>query len=1373
MKQAAEPDVNGSGSELERRLASLSPEKRALLERRLLDRSGANDQQAPAILAHHHDGPAPMSFVQELMWLVHEMSPGTYAYNSSSAWRLRGPLNVDALERSIKHIVKRHASLRTSFDLEDGVPMQIVHADATIGLEQVQAHGADSETLLETLRGLVRRPFDLRAPGLLRVTLVEIAAEDHVLLTSANHIVWDGWSKGIYLRELAELYDAYSTGRSPRLAELPIQYADYAAWQREWLSGERLQDQLEYWKTKLAGAPPLLELPTDRPRPAVESHHGDRLELWLDSAMISGLRTLAKEHGVTLFMVLVGAWATYLHRFSGQDEIVLGTPNAGRNRIEVEGLIGYFNNTLALRIDCSGDPSFGRLLQRVRETALSAYAHQDVSFEHVVRHLAPTRDTSYSPVFQSLIVLQNATSESLALPGLESEMIVTESGTAKFDLSLGMGEYQGRLHASFEYASDLFDRDTVKRVRAQFAHLIEGIVTEPERPLSELPLLSGEERDEVLAAASGPVRPIPDQTLHGLFAERAAATPDAIALSSAEGELTYSQLQERSGAVAGVLGELRTGRRVGLCMDRSPDLVVALLAILQTGAACVPLDPDYPAQRLAAMMEDAELEYVVADDHYAALVRELGGHPVSVRAASTSSSLAPPHPQSAPGDPAYVIFTSGSTGRPKGVVLEHRGLVNHALAAIELFGVSAEDRVLQFSSISFDISLEEIFCSLLAGAVLVLRDPDMPLGGPGLLDWLQRRQVTVMDLPTAFWHEWVRDLDDSGSAPNQSLRLVVVGGEKASSEAFEVWRRRAPQVRWINTYGPTEASVIATAFEPPIDWSPDAELPIGEPLPNVAVHVLDEQRRPVPPGFRGELYIGGAGVARGYLDQPEATAASFPTLAWSGERVYGTGDVVRRRGDGLLEFVGRTDQQIKLRGFRIEPAEVEAALVEAPGVTAALAIVKGGADSRLVGYVVCDGTATPDPAEIRRAAAERLPAFAVPSTVVVLEAFPLTPNGKVDRAALPEPGATLETVARVEPRDDTDRVFAEIWSELLGTEVGIDDDFFALGGHSMLAVRMLTQVEKRLGVRLRLAAMVRAPTIRGLADGIATGRAGAEVTWQALVELKPEGTRPPLFLIHSLTGDVLIYRDLVRRLAPEQPAWGLEALGADGQQLPMLAIPDMARHYIDEIRSVQPHGPYYLAGYCYGGDVAFEMAGQLETAGEEVSFVGLIEANPLGLRPRTATGHQLRQLIRRNLAELFDLPVANLAAFMSSNARSLKKQIEKGLRWLIKKHFYLRRGRALPPSMVDMMELNYAAAAGYVTPMYGGNVTLFRVYNPEEGEKPMDIRLRWTEFAAGVDIRDIVSTGAWHQIVLQEPHVRPLAEALEEAIVDALDASTA
>jgi amino acid adenylation domain-containing protein len=1372
-------------AELRQRLAALSPEKQALLEQRLLARRAV--REPPAIVPREDRALAPLSFVQELMWLLHELTPGTHAYNSSGARRLHGALDVDALRHALNVVVDRHEALRTTFEVRDGEPVQLINEQVPIELAVIETPGLEDEALTQLLRELVRRPFDLRVPPLLRATLLRLGPEDHVLLTSANHIVWDGWSKGIFFSELAELYDATVTGREPALAELTIQYADFAVWQRRWLQGELVERQLAHWRERLAGAPLLLELPTDHPRPPVHGQRGDRLELWVPAATLAALKALSQERGVTLFMTLVAAWATFLHRFTGECDIVLGTPIAGRNRLELEGLIGYFTNTLALRVSCAGDPPFAELLGRVREVALDAYAHQDVSFEQVVREVAPRRDLSHSPIFQSLIVLQNAASETLELRGLSMEMIVTEPGTAKFDLSLGMGEYEGELHASFEYNLDLFERATIERVRAHFAALLQAIVAQPTRRLSQLELLAPAEAQLADATVRGAATAIPDVTLHGLLRERAPAVAAEIAIVDGERELTYAELLARSEALASLLRAqgVRAGEYVGLCLERSAELVIAQLAILQAGAACVPLDPAYPAERRRLMAGDAGIRLALTSERLAADVQALGlaalcvdgaaGFTGERAAARTPGPIAPVEspPAESQGDPrdvAFLLYTSGSTGLPKGVLLEHRGLVNHALASIPRFDLKPGERVLQFASPSFDISLEEIFCTLLSGATLVIRDAAMPLGGPELVEWLTRARVSVMDLPTAFWHEWVRDLDELGLAPPPSLRLVIVGGEQASAAALARWRGLSdPPVRWINTYGPTETSIVASVYEPPSDWShvPGQELPIGWPLENVSIHVLDRDTRPVPPGVKGELYIGGPGLARGYLGRERETEARFPRpLAAGGERLYRTGDTVRRRADGALEFLGREDEQLKLHGFRIEPREIEDALIEHPGVEEALAVVRENAQGQplLVAYaVVGDPTEQGLPAVLRRHLAERLPAFAVPTSVLALAKLPLTANGKVDRAALPAPADRPRIPTH--PADELEAALMEIWSELLGHVPGVTESFFELGGHSLLAVRMFALIERRLEVRLPLATLMRSPTIAELAAEVRRERI-EQRPWEVLVPLKQSGTRPPLFLIHELRGEVLCYRDLVARLDPEQPAYGLEAVGRDGRAVPITRVEDMARRYLEDVRSVQPHGPYLLAGLCIGGNIAYQMAHQLEREGERVAFVGLIDAHPFGLRREAGTGG----LLAAHLRELRELPLRARPRFLAESARNAWRRQRAALWWRISKQLYLDRGRPLPARLNDPEALNQMAAHGYVTPGYGGRVTLFPAgrLNRESGQ---DRRLRWGELArGGMEVRELAADGVAHLTLLKEPHVARLAGELEAAIAAALQA---
>jgi aspartate racemase len=987
-----------------------------------------------------------------------------------------------------------------------------------------------------------------------------------------------------------------------------------------------------------------------------------------------------------------------------------------------------------------------------------------------VREVSAQRDLSYSPVFQSLVVLQNAArEEDLALRGLDLDMVVTSSGTAKFDLSLGMGEYQGRLHASFEYDTDLFDRETVERVRDHFATLLHEVVADPSRRLSELPLLTAEAERDLVTVWNTTDGPVADQPLHALFVDRARVAPDAVAVRVQGAELTYADVDRRSDSLAAHLRAqgVDVGSFVGLCSERSLDMVVGLLAILKAGAACVPLDPAYPRERLRFMVQDTGAAVVLAERGLRELVEDLGVEPLLLDEERPDLEA---DPVDVDADAlAYVIYTSGSTGAPKGVLLDHRGLANHAQAMIRRFGFTDADRVLQFASISFDISLEEIFCTLLSGGTLVLRGEDFPLAGPALLAWLERERITVMDLPTAFWHEWVRDLDEGHMRAHAGLRLVIVGGEKAQAGAYATWRTVAdPGVRWVNTYGPTEASVVATAYEPPpagIDAGRD--MPIGRPLDNVRVYVLDSRRRPVPLGVQGELYVAGAGVARGYLHRPEETGARFVALPFNGERAYRTGDVVRQLPSGDLEFLGRTDQQIKLRGYRIEPGEIETMLAEHDLVSTALVMLRedDGREPALVAYVAAErGAADTLDDELRRWLGGRLPGYAVPSAVVVLEEFPLSPNGKVDRAALPAPDAGAPSeLAR--PRDEVETAIAGIWEELLGHPVGIHDNFFEAGGHSLLAVRMFSLLRSRLNVPLPLAVLIQAPTVAELATVVRGDAASDGSHFDLVVPLKEEGARSPLWLIHELRGDLLCYRDLVRRLDDDQPAYGIQAVGLSGEAAPLSRIEDMASRYLEEVRARQPEGPYLFAGLCFGGTIAYEMAHQLEQQGGDVALVGLIDAAPFGLRGRITTS----QRSRRHLQELLVLPRGNRLPFLMETSRHLGERVRRHVWWFVSKRLFLDRGRALPGLLHDMLAVNSVAAALYSTPKYGGRVTVFRAQR-DDVEYQTDGRLRWADYAGGgVDVRDVASEGVEHLTLLTEPHVERLADALESAIVETLD----
>jgi amino acid adenylation domain-containing protein len=1380
-----------AAEKLDRRLARLSPEKRAVLEQRLLDRRDGAGVGTTAIPRRGDDGAAPLSITQELLWLVQQLDPNSHVYNSSGVRRLTGPLDVQALRSAFDAVVARHESLRTTFRTLDGEPVQIVSKRTRADFEFTDLSSRDEEALGVELQSLIdaeiRHPFDLTRDPLLRTRLIRLAEGEHMLVTVGHHIAWDGWSKGILYRELAVLYDALVRNAPPALEPLPIQYADFAVWQRRWLESGGADGQLDYWRQQLTGAPALLELPADRPRPPDQRHRGARQSLWLPPVVLEQLRSFSRAESGTLFMTLVGALAVLLHRYSGQDDILIGTPIAGRNRTEIENLIGYFTNTLVLRTDLSGDPSFRELFARVRQAALGAFANQDAPFERLVRELAHERSASYSPLFQVMLVLQNQTSETLEFSGVRMSMVRTDPRTSKFDLTIGVGERPEGLHASFEYDTDLFEGETVARMRGHFRTLLEGVLADPERRVSKLPLLTESERLQVLVEWNRDSGEAPEGTVHGLVAETARRSPGSTAAVAQGRSLTYRELEERAEALARHLVGLglERGSAVGIFMDRGLELPVALLATLKAGAACLLLDPAYPAERLAHMLSDSGAAVVLTQAERVddlpgdtATVLQVDADRLSIGGTQPSVEL----PEVASDDTAYLVYTSGSTGTPCGVELTHRGLVNHATAAVALYGLEPKDRVLQVSSISFDISIEEMLPTWFAGAAVVYLPPHTPLAGTGFLDWLTEQAITVLDLPTAYWHEWVNDLAVMRREVPDSVRTVIVGGESALASVYRTWLAvGGHRVRWFNTYGPTETSVVVTAWESDLRRPEDvpAELPIGHAIANARLYVLDGHQEPVAVGVPGELYIGGPGVALGYRGRPELTAERFvpdPYSERDDHRLYRTGDVVRRLRDGSLQFVGRTDHQIKLRGFRVEPGEVEAALAEHPRIRDAVVVPRGkGAARRLAAYVAPVRRPGPLAGELRAFLRERLPGYMVPSTFVELTALPLNPNGKVVRESLPEPeGNGGYTEARVQPRDILERSLVGLWQRLLGLddEPGVTDDFFELGGYSLLAVRMFAEIERELGVRLQLAALFRTATVEDLAAAIRDERTRKRAPWRSLVELAP-GTPggKPLFLAPWLDGQIFGYRNLVRHLDPDQPVYGLQALGLDGRTHPHSTVEEMAAHYVQEIREVQPHGPYLLGGYCFGGAVAYEMADQLRQASEEVALLALIDAPALPFVHRRQPQKTRIELERERWSTFSRGDLRVKIAVLRRLVHGLHYKIARKLRWQAF-DFLVAARLPLPRRLQSVERVNRRAVNRYTSPASSCRVTLFRI--AQDVTSSFFQRSFWSSLAAGgLDVRPIASEGITHLTMMEEPHVRVLAAELNGAIADRLHGSAA
>ncbi|MGD7376158.1 amino acid adenylation domain-containing protein, partial [Ralstonia pseudosolanacearum] len=1041
-----------------------------------------------AITAADRSEALPLSFAQQRLWLLAQMEGGSEAYHIPVGLRLKGELDEDALGRALDRIVARHEALRTRFEVQEGQAIQrVASADVGFALDRVDLQGqADRE---QTLAALSEReantPFDLEQGPLIRGCLVKLGEQEHVLLITMHHIVSDGWSQGVLARELGALYEAYRSGGEDPLPALPIQYADYAVWQRRWLEGGELQRQGAYWEQALAGAPTLLSLPTDRARPAQQDYAGGSVEVVFDETLSADLKRLSQRHGTTLFMTVLAGWSALLSRLSGQDEVVVGSPVANRTRSEVEGLIGFFVNTLALRVEV-GSATVSELLDRVKAKVLEAQAHQDLPFEQVVERVKPVRSLSHSPIFQAVFSWHNTEAVDLSLRALSLESLARENATAKLDIQLELAEADGRIVGTLNYATALFERSTAQRYADYLQRMLQAMVADDGQQVGRIALLGEAERAQVLQAWNATERAWPAATLPALFEAQVMRTPDAVALKHADQQVSYRELDARANRLAHHLRELGVAADVlvGLCVDRSIEMIVGLLGILKAGGAYVPLDPDYPQARLAYIFQDAMLSVLVSKRALAQRLPIAWTQVVELDDAEPAWADYPPTPpqvQGEPGQLAYVIYTSGSTGQPKGVAVTHQGVASLVYSQCERFGVSSQSRVLQFASISFDAAVSEIGMGLLCGACLVLAPAQAMMPGAALTHLLDRERITHVTLPPAVL----------ALMPEQALPAdchLIVAGEACPASLVRRWSEGRTM---INAYGPTEATVCATMSRA---LSAQDAPSIGGPIGNVRVYVLDAYLQPVPVGVTGEFYIAGSGLARGYWQRAGLTAERFMANPFaSGERMYKTGDLGRWLPDGSLEYQGRADAQVKLRGFRIELGEIEARLLQCAGVSEAVVTVREDApgEQRLVAYYV-SGEAI-EAQTLREQLQASLPEYMVPAAYVRLEHLPLTPNGKLDRKGLPAPeGQAYASTAYEAPQGEVEQTLAGIWQTLLGVErVGRHDDFFALGGHSLQAVRLVAQVRTQLGAELGLTELFAQPSLSAVAQAIVRGQGSA------------------------------------------------------------------------------------------------------------------------------------------------------------------------------------------------------------------------------------------------------------------------------------------
>ncbi|MFB7917448.1 amino acid adenylation domain-containing protein [Streptomyces sp. NPDC056061] len=1350
-------------TELADRLAGLTPAQRALLDRRMRERAQAPATAGP-VPRRTGGNRVPLTVDQERIWLIHQFDPGDPVYNVYFASRLRGALDPDALQRAVDAFVDRHEAMRTTFEQDGHAPVQVVHGAMAVPVRRLDLRPVPAERREQEMLRLateeLRTPFDLVRGPLLRVALLRLDDREHVLVGTVDHLVWDRGSMGIFNAEIAEFYTAFATGREPELPAIEVHYPDYAEWQPRWLREEVARRHLPFWRQQLDGAAPVLELPTDRPRPPMQTSHGARHQFPLTAELTRAVRDLARREGVSVFVALLASWQVLLHRLSGQEDIVVGTTSSTRGRPETEPMVGYFLTMLPLRTAVRPGMTVRELLRATRTTMLGAFDHNDIPFGTLLDELAPDRDPSRTPLFQtSFILVDFHHEEEVPMAGLEVEELMLDNATAKDDVMLGFFDdpavAEDHFHAVLEYNTDLFDASTMDRMARQIVRLLEQMTAAPELAVRDLSLVDDAEARTLLVEWNDTAAEREAGVcLEDLVRRSAAAAPDAVAVSCGDERVGYAELLDRAGRLASYLRRrgVTAESVVGVCLDRSVDLVTALLGVLMSGGAYLPLDAGYPSSRLVDMTTDAGAGLVVTRSGLLDALDGCPGGRVCLDTDAAAVAAESPEPARAEGGEdrlAYVIYTSGSTGRPKGVEVTHRNLVNLLLAMVDEIGLGPDDVLAAVTPVTFDIAGLELYAPLVAGARTHVVRKEEAVDGHRLTAVLAETGATVMQATPATWHLLV----EAGREDDGRLRALV-GGEALPPSLAERLVR-APGRTW-NVYGPTETTVWSTAHR--LD-SGTGQISIGRPLANTRVYVLDDRMRPVPIGVPGDLYLGGTGVARGYRGRPGPTAERFvpdPFGDRPGARLYATGDRARLRSDGTLVFLGRDDGQVKLRGFRIELGEIEARLEEHPAVRRAVALVREDrpGDKRLVGYVESADASVPAEA-LREHLRGVLPDYMVPSVIVRLETLPLNTSGKVDRRALPAPVVERDAGSYVPPRDAVELEVAHIWEEVLGvTPVGLHDRFFDLGGHSLLVLRLMAEIERHFGQQLPMAAIFRGATVERFARMLREGY--REEDGVHLVEIGSGTAGNPVFFAHPAGSEVVCYMPFAGLVGGDRPLYALASPPPVDGVLPFAGFGERAAAYADLIREVQPQGPYTLAGWCYGGANAFAVAGELEKDGAEVSVV-MMDAHAPAVVPAGSEPDR---------ADIVEAVAANLQWDYGDRLRTADElralTPEEHLDYLLE---LARASDYLPPDagreqigqVLDLWLANLRLLWNFRPTPLKGRVTLLRA-----AEEEHDLAASWRELTGQrVDVRTVPGN---HYTMMRHPHVAKLAEVLDEVV---------
>jgi amino acid adenylation domain-containing protein len=1333
------------------------------------------------------NAPLQLSFAQERLWFLDQLMPGSPVFNVPTAVRISRPLDLEVLQRCVDEIIQRHEVLRSTFVTIDGKPAPVVNSQietriSVVDLTQLDHEAREAESLRLTQEAALRS-FDLARGPLIRTALIRLTESDSIFLLTMHHIVSDGSSILIFFRELSALYDAYANGRVSPLATLSIQYPDYAQWQKNWLNAERVESQLAYWKEKLRGELPTLEMPGDRPRPASQTYCGGRVTTTLSAELTAALYALSQGEHATLFMTLLAAFKVLLHRHSRLEDLIVGTPIANRSQTGTENLIGLFLNNLALRTDLSGDPGFRELLSRVRETALDAYANQDVAFERLIEELKPERDVSRTSIFQVYFNLFSF-SDKIDLPDGRSINFVdawlqSEENLSKFDLTLYAGADDRQIQLALVYNADLFAAERMTEMLAQFQHLLSQIILQPDERISRLSLVTPS-ASEVLPNPIEPINSHEDKSIIACFSEQARRRPAALAVSDQQESWTYEELDRSSNQLANYLraNGINNGEVVAIYAHRSAPLVVAILGVLKSGAAFTILDPAYPAARLTDCLEIARPRGWIQIEAAGALPATLEEYAGAIdcrvtlrsKKASTgdtwmqcSSEIPPLLIQ--PDDLAYIAFTSGSTGQPKGVMGRHGPLTLFTSWATPKFELDERDRFCLLSGLAHDPLHRDIFTPLQLGGAICIPDPKDLEAPNRLRAWVSGQAITVANLTPA-----MSQLLTDGAEGTQitSLRYSFLVGDVLTKRDVARLRQLAPAITCVNLYGSTETQravghyVIERANNSP---AKDV-LPLGKGIRDTQLLVLNESQQLCGVSELGEIYFRSPHLAKGYLGDDDLTRARFITNPFTkdpADRLYRTGDLGRYQADGNVEHAGRADRQIKIRGFRIEPSEIEAAITRHPDVREAVVIAQENDSERfLAAYVVPSGLVSLR--SLRDWLADKLPAYMIPSSIVLIESLPLTSNGKLDRRALPLLDREERAHEFVAPRSQTESVLLAIWKEVLpAPQISIHDNFFELGGYSLLAVRLFALIEKRLGQRLPLATLFQAPTIAELAAILEEESAPAS---SSLVPIQPFGARPPFFCVHAVGGNVLEYYELARHLGTDQPFYGLQSLGLNDSQEPQTRIEDMAAHYVREITAFQPSGPYFIGGRSLGGIIAYEMARQLREQQREVRLVALLDSYPVGHQklmtqpaaPTVETNRFFRR-IRTHISNLGHVPWREKFKYVFSKLQYAPKRM-KSIAWRAMYRACRKAGFSIPRSLRNVEQFNWLAAHEFVPRLYDGAVTLF--WASSDLRAKFDMIEGWKKLApGGLAVHEIPGT---HLDIIKEPHVAAVAKMLSESL---------